>query len=91
MRNIFEHLEVVFSERRGEAIKKSRQFREYVLKERELHSKLQESMTDDQRQQFEEYLIAATATQAVVESLSYKQGMKDLLAFLKCIEYREDD
>ena len=62
-----------------------------VLKERELNSKLQESMTDDQRQQFEEYLIAATATQAVVESLSYKQGMKDLLAFLKCIEYREDD
>ncbi len=34
--NIFEHLEVVFSERRGEAIKKNRQFREYVLKEREL-------------------------------------------------------
>jgi hypothetical protein len=31
------------------------------------------------------------STQEVVETLSYKQGMTDMLAFLKCIEYREED
>lgn len=55
-----------------------------------MYTKLKESMTEEQ-QQFEEYLIAVTATQAAVETLSYKQGMTDMLAFFKCIEYREED
>lgn len=56
-----------------------------------MYAKLKEGMTEEQQQQFEEYLIAVTATQAVVETLSYKQGMTDMLAFLKCIEYKEED
>lgn len=89
--NIFEHLEVVFSERRGEAKRRSSKFRKYASEEEKLYTKLKEGMTEEQQQQFEEYLIAVTATQAVVETLSYKQGMTDMLAFLKCIEYKEED
>lgn len=89
--DIFERLEVVFSERRGEALKHSKKFRKYASEEEKLYTKLIEGMTDDQKQQFEGYLTAVSATQAIVESLSYKQGMTDMLAFLKCIEYREED
>ncbi len=89
--DIFEQLEVVFSERRSEALKQSSKFREYTLEEEKLYTKLKESKSDDQQKLFEGYLITASATQATVESLSYKQGMIDLLAFLKCIEYREED
>lgn len=69
--NIFEHLEVVFSERRGEAKRRSSKFRKYASEEEKLYAKLKEGMTEEQQQQFEEYLIAVTATQAVVETLSY--------------------
>lgn len=88
--DFFKQLEVVFSERRSEALKQSSKFREYTLKESELYTKLKESMSNDQQKLFEGYLIAASATQATVESLSYKQGMVDLLTFLKCIEYKEE-
>ena len=58
--NIFEHLEVVFSERRGEAKRRSSKFRKYASEEEKLYAKL-------------------------------KEGMTDMLAFLKCIEYKEED
>lgn len=74
--DIFEQLEVVFSERRSQALKQSSK-----LEEEKLYTKLKESLSDDQWKLFEGYLIAASATQATVESLSYKQGMIDLLAF----------
>lgn len=89
--DFFEQLEVVFSERRSEAFGRSKKFKEYLLEEERLYTKLKGSMSDDQQKLFEGYLIAASATQAIVESLSYKQGMIDLLALLKCIEYKEED
>lgn len=89
--DIFEQLEVIFSERRSQALKQSSKFREYTLEEEKLYTKLKESLSDDQWKLFEGYLIAVSATQATVESLSYKQGMIDLLALLKCIEYKEED
>lgn len=89
--DFFEQLEVVFSERRSEAFGRSKKFKEYLLEEERLYTKLKGSMSDDQQKLFEGYLIAASATQATVESLSYKQGMIDLLALLKCIEYKEED
>lgn len=89
--DFFEQLEVVFSERRSEAFGRSKKFKEYLLEEEKLYTKLKEGMSDEQRKLFEGYLAAASATQATVESLSYKQGMIDLLAFLKCIECKEED
>lgn len=89
--DFFEQLEVVFSERRSQALKQSSKFREYTLEEERLYTKFKEGMSDEQQKLFEGYLAAASATQATVESLSYKQGMIDLLAFLKCIDYREED
>ena len=88
--DIFEQLEAVFSERRSEAFRHSKKYRKYALKEEELINKLKGSLTDDQQAQLAEYIAAKTDTEAVMESLSYRQGMADLLAFLKCIEYREE-
>lgn len=88
--NIFEHLEVVFSERRGEAKRRSSKFRKYASEEEKLYAKLKEGMTEEQQGLLEGYLAAVSSTQAVVETLSYKQGMTDMLAFLKCIEYKEE-
>lgn len=89
--NIFEHLEVVFSERRGEAKRRSSKFRKYASEKEKLYAKLKEGMTEEQQELLEGYLAAVSSTQAVVETLSYKQGMTDMLAFLKCMEYREED
>lgn len=89
--DFFEQLEVVFSERRSEAFGRSKKFKEYASEEEKLYTKLKESLSDDQWKLFEGYLAAASATQATVERLSYKQGITDMLAFLKCIEYREED
>lgn len=89
--NIYEHLEVVFSERRGEAKRRSSKFRKYASEEEKLYTKLKEGMTEEQRELLEGYLTAVSATQAVVETLSYKQGMTDMLAFLKCMECKEED
>jgi len=58
--NIFEHLEGIFSERRGEAKRRSSKFRKYASEEEKLYTKL-------------------------------KEGMTNMPAFLKCIEYREED
>ena len=55
--DIFEQLEVVFSERRSQALKQSSK-----LEEEKLYTKLKESLSDDQWKLFEGYLIAASAT-----------------------------
>ncbi len=89
--DIYERLEVVFSERRGEAKRRSSKFRKYASEEEKLYAKLKEGMTEEQQELLEGYLAAVSSTQAVVETLSYKQGMTDILAFLKCMEYREED
>lgn len=89
--DIYERLEVVFSERRGEAFGRSKKFKEYASQEEKLYAKLKEGMTEEQQELLEGYLAAVSSTQAVVETLSYKQGMTDMLAFLKCMEYRVED
>ena len=89
--DIFEQLEVVFSERRSEVFNKNKKYKKYIQEEAESFTRLQSSLNSEQQKLLEQYLAANTATYALVESLSYKQGMIDLLDFLKSIGFEGNE
>ena len=89
--DIFEQLEIVFAERRGEVFNKNKKYKKYMQEEAESFTKLQSSLNSEQQKLLEQYLAANTATYALVESLSYKQGMIDLLEFVKSIGFEGED
>lgn len=54
------------------------------LKEEDLiYQKLSDELPDEQAEELEQYFIAVSATTARKETLTYVQGMKDMLALLK--------
>ncbi len=56
------------------------------LKEEDLiYQKLLDKLTDEQAEELEQYFVATTKTAARKETLTYTQGMKDLLALLKSL------
>ncbi|MDE6052496.1 MAG: hypothetical protein K2G55_01760 [Lachnospiraceae bacterium] len=55
------------------------------LHERVVHDKLMELLTDQQKELFDDYITAASETDANAERIVYQQGMKDLYALLMAL------
>ncbi len=53
--------------------------------ENSIYEQLNETLSEKQAEELEQYLIAANEAAARKETLAYIQGMKDLLALLKTL------
>lgn len=73
------------TERLGEAYRKDEEYQKRLKAEDLIYESLSGKLTDEQAEQLEEYFVAANATAARIEILTYIQGMKDLLALLKTL------
>lgn len=54
-------------------------------KETERYEHFLESLTECQREEFENFLVAVNESAFISEKLSYQQGMKDLLSLLRSL------
>jgi len=72
-------------ERLGEVYRKDEEDQKRLKAEDLIYESLSGRLTDEQAEQLEEYFVAANATAARQEILTYIQGMKDLLTPLKVL------
>lgn len=73
------------TERLGEAYRKDEEYQKSLKTEDLIYESLSGKLTDEQAEELEGYYVAANATAARQEILTYIQGMKDLLALLKVL------
>ena len=71
--------------RLNDIIQKNAKYRQAVQAEIELYERFIENLSDWQREEFEKYWIASSESELIREKLSYKQGMKDLMALLRSL------
>ncbi len=69
--------------RLAEVYKKDEDYQNLLKKERGIYQKLSDELSDEQAEELLQYFEAANSTEARKETLTYIQGMKDLLALLK--------
>lgn len=72
-------------DRLAEIYTKDEEYQNRLKEEDLIYQKLLDKLTDEQAEELEQYFVATTATAARKETLTYTQGMKDLLALLKAL------
>ena len=77
--------EVLLSERIGEKLKNDIQYKAAISEEQRLYELLNNDLNEEQQNILQNYFDAANTTSAIVESLAYKQGMKDLLSLFRSL------
>lgn len=65
-----------------EIFKEKDEYRRVVEEEVELYEKFLANLSEWQKEEFENFLVAANESAMVCEKLSYQQGMKDLMLLL---------
>ena len=70
-------------DRLAEVYTKDEEYQKRLKNEEMIYQKLLNELADKQAEELEQYFEAITATAARKETLTYTQGMKDLLALLK--------
>ena len=85
-------IELILSERLGEELQKDTQYKAAIAEEHRLYELLDSSLDEEQQNILKDYFNAVNATLSIVEGLTYKQGMKDLLSLFRslsdCDEYK---
>ena len=69
-----------------EILQENDEYRRVVEEEVELYEKFLANLSELQKEEFENFLVAANESVMVCEKLSYQQGMKDLMQILKSLE-----
>ena len=77
--------EVLLSERLGDELEKSSQYKAAIAKEETLYESLSSGLSAEQQNMLKDYFNAINATSFIVESLTYKLGMKDLLSLIRSL------
>lgn len=72
-------------DRLAEIYAKDEEYQKRLKEEDLIYQKLLEELTDEQAEELKQYFIAVSSTAARKETLTYAQGMKDLLALLKTL------
>ena len=72
-------------ERLGELYRQDEIYQKRIEEENLIYEKLRDELSDEQKEQLENYFIATTETDARKETLIYIQGMKDMLMLLKAL------
>lgn len=65
-----------------EILQEKDEYRRVVEEEVELYEKFLANLSEWQKEEFENFLVAANESAMVCEKLSYQQGMKDLMLLL---------
>lgn len=85
----FDYMEKIVNpfvtEKLGEIYQKDEEYQKRLKEEDLIYQKLLDELTEKQAEELEQYFIATTATAARKETLTYTQGMKDLLALLRAL------
>lgn len=77
--------ELLLTERLGEELQKSKQYKAAIAEEKRLYELLNNSLNEEQQNMLKDYFDSANTTSSLVESFVYKQGMRDLLSLLKSL------
>lgn len=51
----------------------------------EAHDRFERTLTEEQNELFNNFIVAASETEANIERINYQQGMKDLFTLLKSL------
>lgn len=78
-------IELILSERLGEGLQKDMQYKAAITEEHRLYELLDSRLDEEQHNILKDYFDAVNARATRVESLVYKQGMKDLLSLFRSL------
>lgn len=78
-------IELILSERLGEELQKDMQYKAAITEEHRLYELLDSRLDEEQQNILKDYFDAVNARATRVESLVYKQGMKDLLSLFRSL------
>lgn len=89
-RGIEKEIETAMINRITEILAKNEEYRQSVEEEQKLFDWLKENLEGEPLEKLNEYFLAVSNTAYYIERLSYLQGMKDLRAFCKYLDGKED-
>lgn len=89
-RGIEKEIETAMINRITEILAKNEEYRQSVEEEQKLFDWLKENLEGEPLEKLNEYFLAVNGTAYYIERLSYLQGMKDLRAFCKYLDGKED-
>lgn len=87
---IEKEIETAMINRITEILAKNEEYRQSVEEEQKLFDWLKENLEGEPLEKLDEYFCAVSNTAYYIERLSYLQGMKDLRAFCKYLDGKED-
>ena len=83
-------IETAMMNRITEILAQNEEYSKSVEEEQKLYEWLKENLEGEQLEKLNEYFLAVNSTAYYIEKLSYLQGMKDLRAFCKYLDGKED-
>lgn len=69
----------------SEVMEQDEEFRAARQHEREIHDRFERTLTSEQVEMFNDFLVAASETNGNVERINYQQGMKDMFSLIKSL------
>lgn len=85
MCDLLEILTQFAEEHISEVLEQDEELRTAQLYEREIHDQFEKTLTSEQVQLFQDFISAATRTNANIERINYQQGMKDMFKLIKAL------
>lgn len=89
-KDIEKQMETAMMDRITEILARNEEYRQSVAEEGRLFDWLKENLEGESLEKLNEYFLAVSNTAYYIERLSYLQGMKDLRAFCKYLDRKED-
>lgn len=89
-KEIEKQMETAMMNRITEILAKNEEYRQSIAEEEKLFDWLREKLEGEPLEKLNEYFHAVSNTAYYIEKLSYLQGMKDLRAFCKYLDGKED-
>lgn len=72
-------------ERLGRIVEQDEEYNAARIHEQEVHDKFESTLTDEQIELFNDFITAASETEANLERINYQQGMKDIFSLFKAL------
>lgn len=89
-KEIEKQMETAMMNRITEILAKNEEYRQSIAEEERLFDWLKENLEGEPLEKLNEYFHAVSNTAYCIEKISYLQGMKDLRAFCKYLDGKED-
>ena len=72
-------------DRLNKIVEQDEEYKSAKWHEIEAHDRFERTLTEEQNKLFNNFIVAASETEANIERINYQQGMKDLFALLKSL------